>query len=63
MDKGAGALVGDNNAPAPLRPPASAPASVLIFLARFKNHWLQITLKGANAAPAKEFRVWSVTLI
>jgi len=29
----------------------------------FKNHWLQVTLKGAKAALAKGFRVWSVTLI
>jgi hypothetical protein len=31
----------------------------------FKNHWLQITLKGAKAALAKGFRIciWSVTLI
>jgi hypothetical protein len=31
----------------------------------FKNHWLQITLKGAKAVLAKGFRIciWSVTLI
>jgi hypothetical protein len=34
---------------------------VSIFLAWFKNHWLQITLKGAKAALAKGFRIWSVT--
>jgi hypothetical protein len=34
-----------------------------VFGAWFKNHWLQVTLKGAKAALAKGFRVWSVTLI
>src|SRR4051794_4526327 len=37
INQGAGALVGDKNAPVPLRPPASAPASVSIFLAWFKK--------------------------
>ena len=34
-------------------------------MAWFKNHWLQVTLKGAKAALAKGFRIciWSVTLI
>jgi hypothetical protein len=34
-----------------------------LILVWFKNHWLQVTLKGAKAALAKGFRVWSVTLI
>ena len=37
--------------------------SVAGLPAWFKNHWLQVTLKGAKAALAKGFRVWSVTLI
>src|SRR4051795_5308808 len=33
----------------------------VIRTAWFKNHWLQVTLKGTKAALAKGFRVWSVT--